>query len=277
MPYAIPVGLVVLALVLAGLMPGSVRSRLLHRLPEAAEEYFVVSRVPMMRGPTRITFRDVVILAEHARTVSYVRNYRGKWAVVRRKVGFTKDQIDLEIEQLLGGRVELSPLSGMWLLRMSFGEAVWLSVLVVYLWIGGRQTWRVRGERRYWAYGGVVLAAWALVGIVVWPIVAELVASVRAEWTLSAALYVTAATFYLAASAVAVYVFWQDLRLRCRQCLHRLRMPVEDGVTGSMVVDPSTEATVCIYGHGTRIVGRWQDTWTPAGSYWEELLKASAR
>ena len=216
-------GVTLLLIVLGGT---SLRDRLFHRLPEPADEYFVVSRIPQARGPQRVTFRDVIVLADHSKTISFVRNYRGKYAVVKR---------------LLGGFVLFT----------------------------------LRKPTRYWFYGLAVLLCWALLGVTVWAAVGSVATGMRVEWTLGGLLFLVAISAYLAASAAAAIYFWNDLRLRCRECLHCLRMPLDDGVTGSMVVDPSTEATVCIYGHGTRTVGRWQDIWTPAaGSYWDDLLRA---
>lgn len=259
-------GVTLLLIVLGGT---SLRSRLFHRLPEPADEYFVVARIPQARGPQRVTFRDVIVLADHSKTISFVRNYRGKYAVVKRNPGLSRDDVEREISSLLQGRVALTPLSGMWLLRRTFGEAVWLVLL------GGFVLFTLRKPTRYWFYGLAVLLCWALLGVTVWAAVDSVATGMRVEWTLGGLLFLVAISAYLAASAAAAIYFWNDLRLRCRECLHRLRMPLDDGVTGSMVVDPSTEATVCIYGHGTRTVGRWQDIWTPAaGSYWDDLLRA---
>lgn len=264
-----PASLLAAALLLLALGGAPLRDRLFHRLPEPAAEYFVVSRIPQARGPQRVMFRDVVLLAEHAKSISFVRNYRGKYAVVKRNPGVPRDEVEREISSLLQGRVALTPLSGMWLLRLTFGEAVWLGLLAAFLVL------TLRKPTRYWFYGFGVFLCWAVLGITVWAAVRLVATGLSVEWTVGGAVFLVAISLYLAASAAAVLYFWNDLRLRCRQCLHRLRLPLDDGVTGSMVVEPSTEATVCIYGHGTRTVGRWQDIWTPSsGSYWDDLLRA---
>jgi hypothetical protein len=272
-PLALPPTLLALAALLTALAPPAVTDRLFHRRPNVVDDYFVVARPPALRGPDRIRFRDVILLADHAKTISFVRNYRGKYAVVRRKPGVSATAVEQELNSLLGGRVVLTPLSGLWLLRLSLGEALWLAVGLLFAAYAIRRTWRQPGEIRYWAYGLSVVAAGGVLGVVVWAMLAEFATRPNLDWTLGATLYGLTAMLYLGLSAAALVQFWQSLRRRCRRCLHRLRLPLEEGVPGSMVVAPDTEATVCIYGHGTRTVGRWQDEWRAAGSFWEELEK----
>ncbi len=80
-----------------------------------------------------------------------------------------------------------------------------------------------------------------------------------------------------------VYLAWWDQRRRCRVCLHRLRMPVETGSWGRMLLfgRPRIEY-ICPYGHGTlkeeelQISGLENPEWTRhSDDIWEELCASS--
>lgn len=80
-----------------------------------------------------------------------------------------------------------------------------------------------------------------------------------------------------------LYLCIWDQRYRCRVCLRRLRMPVETGSWGGMLLlgRPRIEY-ICPYGHGTlklaelQISGLENPEWNPHGEIWDELC-ASAR
>jgi hypothetical protein len=87
--------------------------------------------------------------------------------------------------------------------------------------------------------------------------------------------------FVLCAGALAAIVF--DQRRRCRVCLRRLRMPVETGSWGSVLLSgrPRIEY-ICPYGHGTlkeeelQASGIRTPEWTAhEGNLWEELSASS--
>lgn len=81
----------------------------------------------------------------------------------------------------------------------------------------------------------------------------------------------------------AVYLAWWDQRRRCRVCLRRLRMPVETGSWGRMLLfgRPRIEY-ICPYGHGTliedelQISGLENPEWTRhSDDIWEELCAST--
>jgi hypothetical protein len=85
------------------------------------------------------------------------------------------------------------------------------------------------------------------------------------------------AWFVLAVGAL-YFIAW-DQRYRCRTCLRRVRMPVETGSWGRMLLlgRPRIEY-ICPYGHGTlkedelQISGRENPEWTPQSeNIWDEL------
>jgi len=85
--------------------------------------------------------------------------------------------------------------------------------------------------------------------------------------------------------AGVLYLIVRDQRYRCRVCLRRLRMPVETGSWGKMLLlgRPRTEY-ICPYGHGTlkadelQISGLANPEWTPnSDDIWDELQAASKK
>lgn len=79
-----------------------------------------------------------------------------------------------------------------------------------------------------------------------------------------------------------LYLCILDQRYRCRVCLRRLRMPIETGSWGRMLLAgrPRIEY-ICPYGHGTlkqeelQISGIENPQWTESGDMWEELCATS--
>lgn len=75
-----------------------------------------------------------------------------------------------------------------------------------------------------------------------------------------------------------VVLAWHDQRYRCRTCARQLRMPVNDGSYGTLLLDhPGTE-WVCPYGHGKLRVEVWvadkrSPAWREYGEFWEELFR----
>ena len=136
---------------------------------------------------------------------------------------------------------------------------------------------------RYWSFlaGKLLLAAVSLYWI--WRGIALLLPSPKPflylnqpfghdlAWTLAACLY-----FVLACGIV--YVCILDQRYRCRVCLRRLRMPVETGSWGQMLLfgRPRIEY-ICPFGHGTlkvpevQISGMEQSDWKAHSDMWTEL------
>ena len=81
-----------------------------------------------------------------------------------------------------------------------------------------------------------------------------------------------------------LYLCVWDQRYRCRVCLRRLRMPIETGSWGRMLLlgRPRIEY-ICAYGHGTLREDEVQNSvldnpeWTESGDMWEELCAAASK
>jgi len=87
--------------------------------------------------------------------------------------------------------------------------------------------------------------------------------------------------WFLAFCGLLFLCIW-DQRRRCRVCLRRLRMPVETGSWGGMLLlgRPRIEY-ICPYGHGTlkldelQISGLENPEWDPNGEIWDELCAST--
>ena len=87
--------------------------------------------------------------------------------------------------------------------------------------------------------------------------------------------------WFLATCGLLFLCIW-DQRRRCRVCLRRLRMPVETGSWGGMLLlgRPRIEY-ICPYGHGTlkldelQISGLENPEWNPNGEIWDELCASA--
>jgi hypothetical protein len=140
---------------------------------------------------------------------------------------------------------------------------------------------------RYWAYFAAKLAAAAvpLYGLLAWigssfphkpQGASDLWVLERGSLFLLCDLALMA--WFLLCAGV-LYLAVRDQRLRCRVCLRRLRMPVETGSWGRMLLlgRPRIEY-ICPYGHGTlkeeelQISGLENPQWTPSpDDPWAEL------
>jgi hypothetical protein len=139
---------------------------------------------------------------------------------------------------------------------------------------------------RYWAYFAAKVAAAAAALYALWRVIVRFwpaeahpppIAPLRDVSEILAYNIVLLGWFLLSVGALAAIVF--DQYRRCRVCLRRLRMPMETGSWGSVLLTgrPRIEY-ICPYGHGTlrldelRISGIRIPEWTAHdGGLWEEL------
>jgi hypothetical protein len=141
---------------------------------------------------------------------------------------------------------------------------------------------------RYWAYlaGKVGLCAAVMYGLLcwlnTWPMPPRINDYPQSRLTGDLPYALLAGLWFLSCCGLLYLCIW-DQRYRCRVCLRRLRMPVETGSWGGMLLlgRPRTEY-ICPYGHGTlkfaelQISGLENPEWNPNGEIWDELC-ASAR
>jgi hypothetical protein len=136
---------------------------------------------------------------------------------------------------------------------------------------------------RYWGFFAAKLAVagcvlWGLLALLNWkwpPVPDQSFVPGRFGYNLAFTI-VVGVWFLLCAGAVYLAIW--DQRYRCRVCLRRLRMPIETGSWGRMLLfgRPRIEY-ICPYGHGTlredevQISGLEGPEWTPHADLWDEL------
>jgi hypothetical protein len=144
---------------------------------------------------------------------------------------------------------------------------------------------------RYWAYFAAKLA---VAGAVLYALAVELTKRFPKEGSdyfsaldqggIKLLLNFAFLVWFLLCAGV-LYLIVRDQRYRCRVCLRRLRMPVETGSWGKMLLlgRPKIEY-ICPYGHGTlkadelQISGLANPEWTPnSDDIWDELQAASKK
>jgi hypothetical protein len=138
---------------------------------------------------------------------------------------------------------------------------------------------------KYWAYllaklavaGWIVREVWVFINVVVPP---PPTFNYRHPNKFTEDLPWALITFGVALFAVGLlYLIYLDQRTRCRVCLRRLRMPVNEGSWSYVMLRPPRTASICPYGHGTlEEPGVHMETtepmkWKKHGDIWEELEK----
>jgi hypothetical protein len=72
----------------------------------------------------------------------------------------------------------------------------------------------------------------------------------------------------------------QDQKVRCPVCLQRLRMPITEGLLGSVLFARPKDEFICTEGHGVltvdqpQLLDEGQSQWRKLGGFWEELTRA---
>src|SRR5580704_14250590 len=141
---------------------------------------------------------------------------------------------------------------------------------------------------RYWAYlaGKIGICAAFMYGLLrwlnTWPMPPKFHNYTPPRLSYDLPYTLLAGLWFLSCCGLLYLCIW-DQRYRCRVCLRRLRMPVETGSWGGMLLlgRPRIEY-ICPYGHGTlklaelQISGLENPEWNPHGEIWDELC-ASAR
>jgi len=141
---------------------------------------------------------------------------------------------------------------------------------------------------RYWAYlaGKLGVSAALMYGLLrllnsSWPAPARFLNYAPPRFGYDLLYTLLTGLWFLGCCGLLYLCIW-DQRYRCRVCLRRLRMPVETGSWGAMLLlgRPRIEY-ICPYGHGTlkleelQISGLENPEWNPHGEMWEELFTSA--
>jgi len=153
--------------------------------------------------------------------------------------------------------------------------------LLVTIWLIGWAVIAVRAvvavcrSPKHWrfrAYQVFTLAALGSLLILLFANVSEAIGSFRQAQT-SVWFFWFWTLFYVMLSGVLLWLWRYDTRTRCRVCAQVLRLPMELGDHGSMVLDTPRLELVCFEGHGALTMDRWHDDWRGYRDMWEAFSK----
>ena len=143
---------------------------------------------------------------------------------------------------------------------------------------------------RYWGYlaGKLAVSGAVSYGLLwavnyLWPLPAKAFDPMPMRFGYDLLYTIVIGLWFLVGSGLFYLCIW-DQRYRCRVCLRRLRMPVETGSWGRMLLlgRPRIEY-ICPYGHGKlnvaelQISGLENPEWTPGADMWEELYAGTGK
>jgi hypothetical protein len=142
---------------------------------------------------------------------------------------------------------------------------------------------------KYWGFFVLKLLVTAIVGFVLWEAIHVIWPSSRLSYYGVPAprfghdlVYTLVLLLYNLVLQGLIWLSIWDQRYRCRICLRRLRMPVEQGSWSHMLLfgPPHTEY-ICTYGHGAldvpEIPVSGRPVWKRNEDMWKELFKPRER
>jgi hypothetical protein len=125
---------------------------------------------------------------------------------------------------------------------------------------------------RLWLYGLATATLMYLAGVSLWVTGLQWMSAVTWFAVEIKGLALIAVAFLTVWCAVFARRYWRrDVERRCPECLRPLRMPVERGLAGSMLLDPAEVEMICAEGHGTLTESRWQQSFRLSPGFWEDL------
>ena len=173
------------------------------------------------------------------------------------------------------GWVTASTLADRNLRRPLIPALFWALPVLLLSWRLVEDLFRERRMALYRAYALFGLVCRALLSAVAW--VAGLEVLAAAFPVASGTLSIILSCFFLVwllGSALALLRWGRDVEARCRTCFRRLRLPVEEGEWGAILIRPKSVESICPWGHGHLVVDRLSARWTFSGDYWQELTGA---
>lgn len=143
-----------------------------------------------------------------------------------------------------------------WRVPAAWGKITWTVAFIVGL-VSARVNFR---RRRLWVFAVTNLALMTVAGVVIF--------ITAMQWGLAAAgesLFwdtIWRLSIWMASGWLTLFAYkaWRrDLEHRCPQCLERMRMPVEKGLSFHLLVDPEQIESICVAGHGTLTETWWSN------------------
>jgi hypothetical protein len=250
--------------------------QLLNRLPEEySEDQVVISSV----------FRHSVLLGLHAeakaairkqaKTVTAIRDFQEAHLIARLKPGKSAMEAGREMRAITRNpRLRALTVRYVIVGQTHMLTFIWAAVLAGALVRAAIEIIRRPVWWRYRLYELFTLAGVGFVLVLLFGNVGEAMDSLEQEGErlpfLTGLLW---GIFYVAATGCLVWLWRTDVRLRCRRCLEALRMPVELGEEGSMLLSTPRVERVCFQGHGALTMDRWHDDWRAYRDMWDAFSR----
>jgi len=270
--WTVPLVLAVLAFLLGALPPWrtSLWAEVLNRLPPGfTEDQVIVSRafrhsILIGIGP------EAIETARKGSTRLYdFRMFEGEHILARLKPGTSVWDAQKELRKAFGDvTVRVYPVR-----RIVMGDTHMLVTIWLIGWIvmAARAIVGIRRQPKWWRYRAYQFSTLAGVGavlILLFANVSEAFGSVR-QSSLSPWWFWLWSFAYVSLSGGLLWLWRYDTRTRCRICAQVLRLPMELGEEGSMVLDTPRIELVCFQGHGALTMDRWHDDWRGYRDMWE--------
>jgi hypothetical protein len=198
--------------------------------------------------------------------------------VARLKPGVSISQVRKELRARPEFRwVTSESLAARSLYRPWFPALFWTIPVLLLVWRMGEDFRKDRRLIRFRLYSVLNVASFGVLSAVVWVAGMETGTSIFTPGSTEIILFFTIFPIaWLLTFTLALLRTGEDLQNRCRTCMKRLRLPLEEGEWGALLVRPQMIHSMCPWGHGQLVVDRLDVHWTFSGNMWEEL-EASAR
>lgn len=279
-PWAVPLTLLALALVLGLLSPyaSTVNRELLNRLPPGfSEDQVLISRAMRRQVLLGLDAGAREAIARESKTLTGVAMFQQKHVIARLRPETSIQQATEEVRRILGDRtVRVFPIRRIVLGDSSLLSVIWGAVLA-FMFIRGAIM--VAHEPRWWRYRLYEFANLGLIGVVLTLIFGNVNEALEAADREGHGPSLSATAIwglgYLVLLGAALWGWRWDVRTRCRQCVQALGLPLAGGEEGSMLLDTPRVERVCFQGHGALTMDYWHDDWRGYKDMWDAFSRPS--
>jgi hypothetical protein len=275
-----------LLLAAAALLLGSpYRETLMRQLrnqlpPGYSDDQYVVSRAYNYRMMLGITPEERLILEQRACSLDRIEEFQQNHLLVTLQPGVSRWRAQNEARFLLNDRLPMViPVRYLLVGNLHLVSIPWAVALSLFTMRSAWRVWRQPSLWRWRLYEVLTLAGLTACLLLVFAHI--LIATQQSETPgpeatvlspeISVLMTGAFGVSYLILTGVLLMAWRYDVRTRCRQCLQPLRLPMEVGEEGSVLLDTPKVDRVCFQGHGALTMDRWDDNWRSYGDMWEAL------
>ena len=205
-----------------------------------------------------------------------IERYHVTHARARVTPGFQLAAIQSQVRAITRNpNIRVVPLFELTALATGPARALWSLVGFVLLFLFGARIFKPRRVWRWIAYGLFVLVLHSVGAMMAWALTMQIWN--RVPWRSDGAAFLAFVGLllgYVGAATVQCWCWWRDLHHRCPICLEGLRLPLTEGTTGGMLLNPISIESVCIHGHGVLVENRWSQRFRPQESPLDRLVRA---